>query len=70
MKDASILPVLMAIASLVGGGTAMVGWAYGNFETKESSRERMEQIEKRLERIEAKLDRLSETVARSQREGN
>lgn len=68
MKDLAILPALMTIASLVGIGTAMVGWAYGNFELKDAARERMESIQKRLERIETKLDRLSETVTRSQRE--
>lgn len=63
MKQVQVLHILMAIASLLGGCAAMVGWAYGNFELKDTARERLEQTDKRLERIEEKLDRLSERLS-------
>ena len=70
MKEAAVIQLVLTLASVLGGGAAMVGWAYGNFEQKDFARERLVATEKRLERIENKIDQLADWISRSQGKGH
>lgn len=68
MKEAAVIQLVLTLATVLGGGAAMVGWAYETFEPKDSARERLVATEKRLERIEGKIDQLADRIAGPQRE--
>lgn len=70
MKESAIIQLILTLATILGGGAAMVGWAYETFEPKDLSRERMAQTEKRLERIETKIDLLADRLTGSQGKGH
>jgi uncharacterized protein Yka (UPF0111/DUF47 family) len=56
----SVQQLLTTLSAVIMTAVSVVTYAYEKFETKESSRDRMERIEARLERIENKLDRFME----------
>jgi len=69
MKESSIIQLVLTLATILGGGAAMVGWAYETFEPKDAARERLATTEKRLERIEVKIDALTDRLAGSKGKG-
>jgi hypothetical protein len=70
MKESAIIQLVLTLATVLGGGAAMVGWAYETFEPKDLSRERLAQTEKRLERIESKIDLLADRLSEPQGKGH
>lgn len=70
VKESTLIQLILTLATILGGGAAMVGWAYETFEPKDSARERLAQTEKRLERIEAKIDLLGDRISGSQGKGH
>jgi len=66
VKEHTIIQLILTLATILGGGAAMVGWAYETFEPKDSARERLAATEKRLERIETKIDLLGDRIAGSE----
>lgn len=70
VKESTVIQLILTLATILGGGAAMVGWAYETFEPKDSARERLAQTEKRLERIEAKIDLLGDRISGSQGKGH
>lgn len=69
MKESSVIQLVLTLATILGGGAAMVGWAYETFEPKDAARERLATTEKRLERIEVKIDALTDRLAGSKGKG-
>lgn len=59
-KGIATIEWIMLIGSIMAATVGVVAYAFGNFETKESSRELREQIWQRLEKIENKIDYLIE----------
>lgn len=70
MKESAIIQLVLTLATILGGGAAMVGWAYETFEPKDLSRERLAQTEKRLERIETKIDLINDRISGPQGKGH
>ena len=56
----SVWQLLTTLSAIVVSSVSVVTWAYGQFETKDASRERVERLEVRLDRIENKIDHLLE----------
>lgn len=69
IKESSVIQLVLTLATILGGGAAMVGWAYETFEPKDAARERLATTEKRLERIEVKIDALTDRLAGSKGKG-
>ena len=63
MKESSVIQLVLTLATILGGGAGMVGWAYETFEPKDSARERLASTEKRLERIEIKIDAINDRLS-------
>ena len=59
----NVQQLLSTLAAVIMGSASVVAWAYDKFETKETSKERIERIEIRLDRIENKIDRILERKA-------
>lgn len=59
----SVQQLITTLTAVIMGSVSVVAWAYDRFETKETSRERIERIEVRLDRIENKIDRILERKA-------
>lgn len=52
--------LISTLSAIVISSFSLVAWAYAEFETKTTSKERYDRIELRLDRIENKIDRLIE----------